>query len=65
MSALVDNIVVTCPTCWSPVELDVDCSAGDQIYFEDCQVCCSSMEITIRVDEEGNLLSAEARGDNE
>ena len=64
MSALIDSVLLTCPHCWSAVELDVDCTAGDQVYFEDCQTCCGSMEIHIHVDEHGNLSHAEALREN-
>ena len=65
MTALVDNTLITCPYCWSTVELDVDCTAGDQTYYEDCQICCGCIEISIHIDENGNLLFAEARRENE
>lgn len=64
MTALIENFIITCPHCWSAVELDVDCTAGDQVYIEDCQTCCGAMEIHIHVDELGNLINAEALSDN-
>lgn len=32
-----------CPYCGERVETTVDLSAGDQVYTEDCQVCCLSL----------------------
>jgi hypothetical protein len=61
MPALIDDVVLTCPYCGSAVEIDVDCTAGSQVYFEDCQTCCAGMEIHTHVDEKGNLVMAEAR----
>jgi hypothetical protein len=38
----------------------LDLSAGSQHYVEDCEVCCSPIEVSYRV-EEGGLSSFEAR----
>lgn len=65
MSALIDNVVVTCPHCYAAVELDVDCTSGDQVYYEDCRICCAPMEVRIHVDDEGNLAYAEARHEDD
>ena len=48
---VLESAQVTCPACWQTVELSVDLSAGDQVYVEDCPVCCQPMVVTLRVDE--------------
>jgi hypothetical protein len=36
-----------CPWCGSPLFLEIDCSAGDQRYVEDCGVCCQPILVRI------------------
>lgn len=45
---LIDR-TVTCPTCWEPVELQLDLSGDNQDYVEDCGICCRPMRITYAV----------------
>ncbi|MBR9866508.1 MAG: CPXCG motif-containing cysteine-rich protein [Oceanospirillales bacterium] len=45
-----ETISRNCPYCGEPIELLVDCTAGDQQYFEDCQVCCKPISVELRVD---------------
>ena len=47
------------------MEVDVDCTAGDQVYYEDCQVCCAPVKFTVKVDDFGNLVDLWARRDDE
>jgi hypothetical protein len=65
MSALIEDLVVTCPYCGQAMEVDVDCTGGDQSYYEDCQTCCMPVQFLITVDEAGNLREAIARRDDE
>lgn len=44
---------VQCPHCWEMIEVVVDCSAGDQCYTEDCQVCCNPLLISVMMDSSG------------
>lgn len=41
---------VTCPYCGETFSTLIDLSAGDQIYIEDCAVCCQPIELDIRLD---------------
>lgn len=45
---LLESGSVQCPYCWQLSEIEVDRSAGDQEYVEDCQVCCRPVLIRIR-----------------
>ncbi len=65
MSALIEDVLVTCPYCGEVMELDVDCTGGDQTYYEDCQTCCVAVQLVIMVDDRRNLASATARRDDE
>jgi hypothetical protein len=65
MSALIEDLVLSCPYCGQLMEIDVDCTGGDQTYYEDCQACCMPVRCLISVDESGNLASFSARRDDE
>jgi hypothetical protein len=65
MSALIEDLVVTCPYCGQAMEIDVDCTGGDQSYYEDCQTCCRPVQFLVRVDDRGNLASCTARREDE
>ncbi|MBN0987863.1 CPXCG motif-containing cysteine-rich protein [Amphritea pacifica] len=47
----------TCPYCGEPVELVVDCTAGNQQYFEDCSVCCKPMMVELDVEGAEPVIS--------
>jgi transcription elongation factor Elf1 len=38
-----------CPYCGEPITMLLDLSASDQRYVEDCEVCCSPIELRFRV----------------
>lgn len=56
---------VTCPHCRQVQEVLVDRSAGDQEYVEDCQVCCSPMSLSVRLDPHLDLAAIDARREND
>ncbi len=49
-----------CPHCGERISMMLDLSAGSQSYIEDCEICCSPIEISYEV-EEGMVVSFEAR----
>lgn len=56
---MIDEAEVTCPYCWEIVPLEVDISAGDQRYTEDCPVCCQPMAVALRVAEGDYVVEVE------
>ena len=42
-----------CPYCGGPLEFALDPSAGDQVYVEDCQVCCRPILVAVAFDAQG------------
>ena len=45
---------VMCPYCGETVEIVLDPASGtEQNYVEDCEVCCSPWQVTVRYDETG------------
>lgn len=51
---------IDCPYCGENFDLEVDCSAGDQQYIEDCPTCCQPIEISTAIDFDGNLQDVQA-----
>jgi transcription elongation factor Elf1 len=51
--------VFACPHCGERISMLLDLSAGYQRYIEDCEVCCSPIEISYQA-EEGALVSFQA-----
>lgn len=50
------DISIHCPYCGEMVELELDMTAGmRQQYFEDCPVCCRSIEIIAKLDLKGRV----------
>lgn len=47
----IETISQSCPYCGEPIVLLVDCSAGEQHYIEDCQVCCKPITVELRLDD--------------
>ena len=52
---MLDFVTLHCPYCGESYEGAVDSSAADQVYTEDCAICCRPIVVTIRVDAEGLL----------
>lgn len=52
---MLEEAEVSCPACWEVIVLELDLSAGSQIYTEDCSVCCNPMTVRLRVDEDGGF----------
>jgi transcription elongation factor Elf1 len=49
-----------CPHCGEDISTQIDMSVDEQTYIEDCEVCCSPIEISYSVvDEELVLFNAE------
>ncbi|MGH8307990.1 MAG: CPXCG motif-containing cysteine-rich protein [Gammaproteobacteria bacterium] len=60
----IESVDIRCPYCGETIEITVDCSAENQRYIEDCQVCCRPIEMTISIDEAG-LPVVEVSSENE
>jgi hypothetical protein len=54
---------VQCPYCGEMIEMQVDGSAGDQAYVEDCSVCCRPIEVRLSSHSDGWRLEVR-RGDD-
>jgi len=56
---------IHCPYCGESFETNVDASAGDQEYIEDCAVCCQPIVFVLTADTDGGLASLETRREND
>lgn len=54
---------IQCPYCGELIEMQIDGSAGDQAYFEDCSVCCSPIKVRVSFDGDGGRLEVEREDD--
>ncbi|WP_126452365.1 CPXCG motif-containing cysteine-rich protein [Sulfuriflexus mobilis] len=61
---MIEAINISCPYCGEVFETTADCSAGDQEYIEDCQICCRPILIALQVSDT-TLINVEARRDDE
>jgi hypothetical protein len=57
---IVERVSVQCPYCGEIMELQVDCSEGNQEFQEDCPVCCKLVTIAVAMSENG-ISSVDAR----
>jgi hypothetical protein len=51
---MLPSVEIRCPYCGETLSILVDDSAGPQQYIEDCQVCCSPINIAVSFDEDGS-----------
>ena len=61
---MIETIHIDCPYCGENFETTADCSAGDQEYIEDCQVCCRPITIALHVSGP-ELINVEVRHEND
>lgn len=47
---------VACPYCGESFVSMVDGSAGNQSYYEDCEICCRPILFHTEIDSDGNVL---------
>jgi hypothetical protein len=43
------TVSVRCPHCGERYETPIDVAYGSQRYIEDCQICCSAIELVIEI----------------
>lgn len=60
MGAFLGEHEVNCPYCGEPFSVVVDPTAGPQTYIEDCAVCCRPVQLSVAVDEAGEVAAVTA-----
>ncbi|TWX73336.1 CPXCG motif-containing cysteine-rich protein [Colwellia sp. C1TZA3] len=56
---------IECPHCGHSIRLDLDTSAGDQDYYEECPACCMEMHLNLHIDEYRQKILLGVGSDNE
>ena len=56
---------VDCPYCGESFAADVDTSAGNQDYIEDCPVCCRPIEFHLETAPDDAVDSLTTRRDDD
>ncbi|WP_040522295.1 CPXCG motif-containing cysteine-rich protein [Aliiglaciecola lipolytica] len=59
------NQTIECPECGHHLHVSLDCSNGDQDFFEECPNCCHEFHINLHLDEEHRKLVIKVNSDNE
>ena len=59
-SALGDFVELQCPYCGEVYGIHIDLTDGSRQYIEDCQVCCQPIQVTLDVNDAGELLAVDA-----
>lgn len=52
-----------CPYCWEEISMLLEPSNLEQQYIEDCEVCCSPIQIQYFYEEELQSFSAQSSED--
>jgi transcription elongation factor Elf1 len=47
---------ITCPYCGESFICVIDASAGNQSYYEDCEICCRPILFHTEIDSDGDLI---------
>jgi hypothetical protein len=59
-----ESMQVQCPCCWETFEALIDCSVDEQVYVEDCYVCCRPLIFKVRSDGE-SVIDINVTAENE
>ncbi|QMU61826.1 MAG: CPXCG motif-containing cysteine-rich protein [Gammaproteobacteria bacterium] len=65
MNNLLTPSSIDCSYCGERLEILIDSSAGNQDYVEDCQVCCSPIEISVQIDSSGEIANIQSKRDTD
>ena len=64
MKKMWDFVEIMCPYCGEFQQTDVDISAGNQDYWQDCQVCCCPILFKLTVDDDHQFRVSVKRDDD-
>ena len=60
--SLLEEKEIGCPHCGEIIDVLVDCSVEQQVYVEDCHVCCRPILLSVRVGEGGGIAVEKVKG---
>ncbi len=64
MNNMLEEFSLQCPNCGEIVNIFVDSSVEQQIYVEDCSVCCRPMLLAVSYDEQSGISVTANREDD-
>ena len=50
-----EEIFFQCPYCWEEISMLFDTSIKNQLYIEDCEVCCNPIQISVEFNTDREL----------
>lgn len=59
------TVTIRCPHCGHTTVIDLDTSAGDQDYQEECEACGDIIHVQLSVDERHNKTSVRIDANDE
>ncbi len=62
---MIEHKQISCPYCGSLFDTQIDCSAGDQNYTEDCHVCCQPIMFYIEIGPRFQLINLTVQREND
>lgn len=65
MTEPLQDLGVQCPYCGEHFATQIDITAGDQDYIEDCQVCCKPIMFNVHIDADGVISEAETHREDD
>ena len=65
MANYLTTSIIDCPYCGETLEVLIDSSSGNQHYVEDCQVCCSPIELSVQIDLDGQIMGIQSKRDTD
>ncbi|AVJ56036.1 CPXCG motif-containing cysteine-rich protein [Idiomarina sp. OT37-5b] len=60
-----NSVVVRCPHCGQTTQLDIDTSAGNQDYQDECAACGDLIHVQLQVDEMNQKTRVRIDGNDE
>jgi transcription elongation factor Elf1 len=61
----VKHTSITCPHCGHPMHVELDFSAGDQDYYEECANCCEAIHLNMHINDLRRKIELAVSADDE
>jgi transcription elongation factor Elf1 len=54
-----DEHFFQCPYCWEQISMLIDSSQSQQVYIEDCEICCNPIQLSVTIENQ-EIISFQA-----
>jgi transcription elongation factor Elf1 len=54
-----DEHFFQCPYCWEQISMLIDTSQSEQVYIEDCEICCNPIQLSVTIENQ-EIISFQA-----